>query len=122
MVNARSGTGVIPDKLYFKIGEVSEIVGVDPHVLRYWESEFSVIRPQRASSRQRLYRRMDVENILRIKKLLYDRGFTISGAVKALKDEKKNPLKSEEKAESVDKKVFSDLKKELLDIKKLLED
>ena len=121
MAQPRTGTGKISDKLYFKIGEVSEIVGVDPHVLRYWESEFKVIKPQRASSKQRLYRRMDVENILRIKELLYDKGFTIAGAVKALKQEKKEPAKVEEKACSVNKKVFTDLKKELLDIKELLE-
>ncbi|MDR3628742.1 MAG: MerR family transcriptional regulator [Desulfocapsaceae bacterium] len=70
----------IPNKLYFKIGEVSKIAGVAPHVLRYWESEFSAIRPKRANSRQRLYRRSDVELILKIKTLLHGRGFTISGA------------------------------------------
>ena len=121
MAQPRTGTGQIPDKLYFKIGEVSEIVGVDPHVLRYWESEFKVIKPQRASSKQRLYRRMDVENILKIRELLYDRGFTIAGAKKALKDAKMEPVQVEEKADSLDSKVITDLKKELLDIKKLLE-
>ena len=74
----------IPDKLYFKIGEVSEISGVEPHVLRYWEGEFPLIRPQRAGSKQRLFRRVDVEYILRIKHLLYVEGFTIAGARKAL--------------------------------------
>ena len=67
---ASAGTGSIPDKLYFKIGEVKKITGVEAHVLRYWESEFKIIRPQRASSKQRLYRKVDVENILAIKKLL----------------------------------------------------
>lgn len=57
----------IPDRLYFKIGEVSEITGVEPHVLRYWEGEFKEIRPQRAGSKQRLFRRVDVETILQIK-------------------------------------------------------
>jgi DNA-binding transcriptional MerR regulator len=70
----------IPDKLYFKIGEVSKIAEVAPHVLRYWESEFPVIRPKRANSKQRLYRRTDVETVLKIKTLLHGRGFTISGA------------------------------------------
>ncbi len=78
----------IPDKRYFKIGEVSEITGVEPHVLRYWESEFKIIRPQRAGSRQRLFRRVDVENILRIKRLLYDEGFTIAGARRVLAKDK----------------------------------
>ena len=80
---------VIPDKRYFKIGEVCELAGVKQHVLRYWESEFKkLIRPQRASSKQRLYRRVDVENILKIKKLLKEDGFTIPGAKKLLAGEK----------------------------------
>jgi DNA-binding transcriptional MerR regulator len=75
----------IPDRVYFRIGEVSSIVGVDPHVLRYWESEFKVIKPRRAKSRQRLYRKKDVENLLRIKSLLHDEGYTIAGARRLLK-------------------------------------
>ena len=81
---ASIGMGSIPDKLYFKIGEVKKITGVEPHVLRYWESEFKIIRPQRATSKQRLYRRVDVENILTIKKLLYEDGYTVPGARKFL--------------------------------------
>lgn len=77
----------IPDKLYFKIGEVSKLAGVPPHVLRYWESEFSAIRPKRANSKQRLYRRTDVELILKLKELLHDRRYTIAGARKFLSDE-----------------------------------
>ena len=75
----------IPDKIYFRIGEVSKLVGVDTHVLRYWETEFSIIKPFRGKSKQRLYRRQDVENLLRIKALLHDQGYTISGAKKLLK-------------------------------------
>lgn len=77
----------IPDKLYFKIGEVSKLAGVPPHVLRYWESEFSTIRPKRANSKQRLYRRADVELILKLKELLHERRYTIAGARKFLTDE-----------------------------------
>jgi len=77
----------IPDKLYFKIGEVSRLAGVPPHVLRYWESEFSAIRPKRANSKQRLYRRTDVELILKLKELLHERRYTIAGARKFLTDE-----------------------------------
>ncbi|MBU0480290.1 MAG: MerR family transcriptional regulator [Proteobacteria bacterium] len=121
MAHPSHGIGSIPDKIYFKIGEVSDIVGVDPHVLRYWESEFGVIKPHRASSKQRLYRRSDVENIIRIKELLYDQGFTIAGARKALRQEKKDPGVEEICPPAIDKGVFEDLKKELLDIKKLLE-
>ncbi len=75
----------IPDKLYFKIGEVADIAGVKPHVLRYWESEFNAIRPTKSRSKQRLYRQQDIELILRLKDLLYNQGFTISGARKQLR-------------------------------------
>lgn len=74
----------IPDKLYFKIGEVGKLADVPTHVLRYWESEFTAIRPKRANSNQRLYRREDVELILKIKSLLHEQGFTIAGAKKML--------------------------------------
>ncbi len=73
----------VPDKLAFRIGEVAELVGVEPHVLRYWESEFRV-RPQRSASGQRMYRRKDLAKLLRIKKLLHEEGYTIAGARKAL--------------------------------------
>lgn len=76
----------IPDKLYFKIGEVADLTGVKPHVLRYWESEFAPIRPAKSRSQQRLYRRKDVELVLRLKDLLYNQGFTIAGARKKLRE------------------------------------
>ena len=75
----------IPDKLYFKIGEVSNITGVEPYILRYWESEFKLVKPYRTKSNQRLYRRKDVESVLKIKKMLYDEKFTIAGAKKKIK-------------------------------------
>ena len=71
---------VIPDKPYFKIGEAARLCGVKPYVLRYWETEFKSIRPQKTKSQQRLYRRKDVELLLRIRHLLYDERFTIEGA------------------------------------------
>ncbi|MEW6185243.1 MAG: MerR family transcriptional regulator [Thermodesulfobacteriota bacterium] len=74
----------IPDKQYFKIGEVSTLTGLEAYVLRYWETEFKTIRPVRFGSNQRMYRRKDVETILSIKKLLYEEGFTIAGARKKL--------------------------------------
>ncbi len=77
----------LPDKLYFKIGEVGDIVGVKQHVLRYWESEFPSIRPQKSRTNQRLYRRKDVEAVIAIKHLLYDRKFTIEGAKKYMKEQ-----------------------------------
>ena len=76
---------VIPDKLYFKIGEVSALLDVQPYVLRYWETEFDVLKPNKAPSRHRLYRREDVELLLDIKRLLYTEGYTIEGARKKLK-------------------------------------
>jgi DNA-binding transcriptional MerR regulator len=74
----------IPDKVYFRIGEVSKILGVEPYVVRYWESEFKAIRPVRTTSDQRLYRRQDVEMFLTIKKLLYVDHYTILGAKRKL--------------------------------------
>ena len=73
------------DKRYFRIGEVSRIIGVEPYVLRYWETEFSQIRPQRADSNQRTYQRKDLETILEIKRLLYEEKMTIEGARQRLK-------------------------------------
>jgi DNA-binding transcriptional MerR regulator len=78
------GEESIPEKLFFRIGEVSQIVGVEPHVLRYWESEFPALSPKKSSSGQRMFRRKDVELLLRIKQLLYDRKFTIEGARRVL--------------------------------------
>jgi len=86
-VEVAEGTGLPPDKLYFKIGEVARIVGVKPYVLRYWESEFSVIKPGKTRSKHRLYRRKDVETLLRIKDLLHHRRFTIEGARRQLRQD-----------------------------------
>lgn len=74
-----------PVKLYYRIGEVAELVGVEPHVLRYWESEFPTIRPQKSRSGQRVYSRRDVEKLLRVKDLLYAQRFTIAGARQRLR-------------------------------------
>lgn len=74
------GTSEIPEKLYFKIGEVAELTGVQPYVLRYWETQFTTLRPSKSPSGQRLYRRNDVVAALRIKELLYQKRFTIAGA------------------------------------------
>mgnify|MGYP000465869641 CR=1 FL=1 len=76
----------IPDKLYFKIGEVAELAGVKPHVLRYWESEFGSFRPVKSKTNQRLYKRKDIELVLQLKELLYNQGYTISGARKKLRE------------------------------------
>jgi DNA-binding transcriptional MerR regulator len=88
----------LPNKLYFRIGEVARIVGVKPYVLRYWETEFSVLKPGKTPSRHRLYRRRDVEMLLEIKRLLYEEGFTIAGAKKRLKETEKDEAVTREEA------------------------
>ncbi len=116
----------IPDRLYYKIGEVSQIVGVKPHVLRYWETEFPMIRPYKKDSKQRLYRKRDLRLLLMIKKLLYEEMYTIAGAKQVLRKLK------EKDAETKDRQLYfkfyqenykaqlRDIKKELLEIKKIL--
>jgi DNA-binding transcriptional MerR regulator len=84
-----SGDIVIPDKLYFRIGEVSRLCSLPTYVLRFWETEFTQLKPPKSGTGQRMYRRADVENVVRIKKLLYDEGFTIAGARAQLKAEGK---------------------------------
>ena len=112
----------LPDKIYFKIGEVSRIVGVKPYVLRYWETEFELLKPGKAPSRHRLYRKKDVELLLEIKRLLYAEGYTIEGARKRLKEGKKEerqqlklPL-----SESTYKNTLVKIKKDLQSLRKIL--
>ena len=89
---------VIPEKIYFKIGEVCDLVGVQAHVLRYWETEFPMLSPQKNRSGQRSYRRRDVEIALRVKHLLYDELFTIAGAKKKLQSELRESSKAYDSA------------------------
>jgi DNA-binding transcriptional MerR regulator len=89
------GEVVIPDKLYFRIGEVSRLCSLPSYVLRFWETEFPQLKPPKSGTGQRMYRRPDVENVLRIKNLLYNEGFTIAGARAQLRAEarrKQEPL------------------------------
>jgi len=122
-LTASLGPGSIPDKLYFKIGEVKKITGVETHVLRYWESEFKIIRPQRASSKQRLYRKSDVENILTIKKLLYEDGYTVPGARKLLtaKKSRKKSVASPKVPGIRAQSMLAELKSELKKLQQMLE-
>jgi len=108
----------IPDKLYFKIGEVSKLAEVQPYVLRYWESEFNEIQPKRTNSNQRLYRKVDVETVLQIKTLLHERGFTISGAKKILMCDK--PEKFFQKIAVANPNYLETIKTELLAVEALL--
>ena len=117
-------TPEIPDKLYFKIGEVSELLGVEPYVLRYWESEFPVLSPKKSGTGHRLYRRKDVELLLRIKHLLYEKRFTIEGARQTLQTEAKAP-KPQRVQKRMQTELFSEdplpeIRKELKEILLLL--
>lgn len=117
----QAGSPEIPDKLYFKIGEVSELLGLEPYVLRYWETEFPVLSPKKSGTGHRLYRRKDVELLLRIKHLLYERRFTIEGARQSLQAAARGPKAST--AKRVQQELFStdplpEIRKELEDILK----
>lgn len=114
------------DRLYYRIGEVSRITGIKPHVLRYWESEFKMIKPHKGSSLQRLYRKKDLELILKIKKLLYEEGFTIAGAKKKIRDMEKEEVKKEKLQEvqkptnGKDHELLISIREELNGIRKML--
>jgi DNA-binding transcriptional MerR regulator len=117
-------TPEIPDKLYFKIGEVSDLLGVEAYVLRYWETEFPVLSPKKSGTGHRLYRRKDVELLLRIKHLLYDKRFTIEGARQSLHSEGKAP-KPARPSKRAQAELFAtdplpDIRRELQEILELL--
>jgi DNA-binding transcriptional MerR regulator len=115
------------ERLYYRIGEVSRITGLKPHVLRYWESEFRVIRPYKGGSLQRLYRKKDLDLILKIKKLLYEDGFTIAGAKKKIRDLEKAANKQmrlkliEKGSNGKDSQLLDTIREELNGIRKMLE-
>jgi len=90
---SKSSEVMIPEKLYFRIGEVARLCRLPAYVLRFWETEFPQLRPVKSTTGQRMYRRRDVENVLRIKKLLYEDGFTIAGARSHLREETKSDKK-----------------------------
>lgn len=114
------------DRLYYRIGEVSRITGIKPHVLRYWESEFKMIKPHKGSSLQRLYRKKDLELILKIKKLLYEEGFTIAGARKKIRDMEKEgvkkgkPQEAKKPTNGKDHELLISIREELNGIRKML--
>lgn len=126
MSKVEPATPVIPNKLYFKIGEVSQITGMEPYVIRYWESEFKTIKPTRTQSNQRVYRRKDVENILEIKRLLYEEKLTIAGARRKLHDKKTDDKKQLDldftaKKERLDQlAILKEIKEELIALRKIL--
>jgi DNA-binding transcriptional MerR regulator len=120
---ARAGAPEIPDKLYFKIGEVAGLLGVEPYVLRYWETEFTQLTPKKSGTGHRLYRRKDVELLLKIKHLLYEKRFTIEGARQALqgsvKQGKVRPVKRAQQELFSDERL-PEIRRELVEILQLL--
>ncbi|HDQ04152.1 MAG TPA: MerR family transcriptional regulator [Deltaproteobacteria bacterium] len=108
---------IIPDKAYFRIGEVSKLLNVEPYVIRYWETEFKTIKPVRTRTSQRLYRKKDVQELLIIKQLLYSHRFTIDGAKKQLY-KARNDNNSEKT--SPDKEKLTRVKEELLQIRQMI--
>lgn len=115
----------LPDKLFFKIGDVAQIVGVHTHVLRYWENEFPALKPMKTRGAHRVYKRRDVELAMLIKRLVHDEGFTIPGARKRLKELGRDRVKSEPDPEAVrDVGVKADLlaiRRSLVDVLELLD-
>lgn len=109
----------IPDKPYFRIGEVSKILGIETYVVRYWESEFKNIKPIRTGADQRRYRKKDVEELLLIKKLLYEEGFTIAGAKKRLQDLKREAKEGTETC-SLELQQLIEIKRGLQELKSLI--
>ena len=107
----------IPDKLYFRIGEVSELTGLEQHVLRFWEKEFPMLKPVKSSSGHRMYRRKDVEVLLEIRKLLYQEGFTIEGARKKLRADSRQQKLAFPRA---DQQKLRKIRDELNDLLRLL--
>ena len=112
----------IPDKLYFRIGEVSALVGVEPYVLRYWESEFKPLSPKKSGTGHRLYRRKEVELLLQIKHLLYEKRYTIEGARQALQavPKKVAPPKPSRQGDLFAEVLLPEVRRELADILNLL--
>jgi DNA-binding transcriptional MerR regulator len=122
-VALQPGPPEIPDKLYFKIGEVSELLGVEPYVLRYWETEFPGLSPKKSGTGHRLYRRKDVELLLRIKHLLYEKRFTIEGARQSLQAAARTP--KPRPTQRVQQELFTEdplpeIRRELADILQML--
>jgi len=119
---ASAETPEIPDKLYFRIGEVSRLLGVEAYVLRYWETEFPSLSPKKSDTGQRLYKRKDVEQLLQIKELLYAKRFTIEGARQTLADRHKAPKVSAvtEQTPLFDDSPLPEIRRELAAILDLL--
>ena len=113
-------------KLYYSIGEVSELLGVKPHVLRYWETQFPILKPKKNRAGNRIYKVRDIKCLITIKSLLYEKGFTISGAQKKLKESSNNPDVLIEQlnipfADPEKRRLLLSVKEDLLELKELVE-
>jgi DNA-binding transcriptional MerR regulator len=122
----RSPDPEIPNKLYFRIGEVAKLAGIKPYVLRFWESEFGTLGPKKSGTGHRLYRRKDVELVLEIKRLLYEKRFTIEGARKVLETKPKRgamkatPPRGQAELFTATSALYQELRRELKDILEIL--
>ncbi|OQX84449.1 MAG: hypothetical protein B6D63_04545 [Candidatus Latescibacteria bacterium 4484_7] len=114
------------EKMYYSIGEVSELIGVKPHVLRYWETQFPMLKPKKNRAGNRTYKIRDIKYIIAIRNLLYERGYTIAGARKKLKEASNDPTALVEQlnipfADPEKRRVLLSLKKDLIKLKEMVE-
>jgi DNA-binding transcriptional MerR regulator len=120
MVEIQQVLDGIPEKTYFRIGEVARLTGVKAYVLRFWETEFKMMTPPKSRSKQRMYRRRDIETILKIKHLLYDRRFTIKGARRYLLDAAREEREPEGRRVALPAEELVELRRELGELRRLL--
>jgi DNA-binding transcriptional MerR regulator len=116
------GPAGIPDKPFFKIGEAARLCSVKPYVLRYWETEFRSVRPQKTRSQQRLYRKRDIELLLKIRELLYEQRFTIEGARARLREMGHEEAQRSASPPPIDREALKKIKQGLLDLIRMVED
>jgi DNA-binding transcriptional MerR regulator len=120
MVEIQQALDGIPDKTYFRIGEVAKLTGVKAYVLRFWETEFKMMTPPKSRSKQRMYRRRDIETILKIKHLLYERRFTIRGARRYLLDAARREGEAADARVALPADQLVELRRELGELRRLL--
>ena len=123
-INIDESLSDLPDKIYFKIGEVSKIIGVDTHILRYWENKFSQLKPYKTNSGQRLYRKDDIALLRRIKKLRYDQKLTMEGSKDFLSDDKVSANQKESKGATLvsnNEKIENSINEAISELKDLIQ-
>jgi DNA-binding transcriptional MerR regulator len=120
MIEIQQALDSVPDKTYFRIGEVAKLTGVKAYVLRFWETEFKMMAPPKSRSKQRMYRRRDIETILKIKHLLYERRFTIKGARRYLLDTAREDREPGGRRVALPAEELAALRRELGELRRLL--